>query len=242
MKYEHEAGAIIDCLERYLPVLPLVLSGSQRKKIVSFSQALLETNETMNLTRIASPEEFSIKHVFDSLLCLRIGLLDGKGIDVGTGAGFPGIPLGIVGIGPITLLDSLAKRIAFLDKVRDSLALDQIHTIHARAEDAGQNSQYREQFRWAVARAVAPLPVLLEYISPFVQVGGFAIAMKGPEVKAEIEVSNRAIELLRLELHDQIHVSLPMDMGERNILVYRKTSKLDRQYPRRAGTPSKNPL
>lgn len=220
------------------------LSSSQTEELLQFAKFVLEVNQTMNLTRITSPEDFAIKHFVDCLLISKVGVDFGlPGIDIGSGAGFPGIVIASY-FKPksITLLDSLEKRTKFLQCVVDDLHLDSVEVLHARAEDAGRDQVYREKFAWATARAVAPLTVLLEYCSPFIAIGGHLVAMKGSNVDEEIAEAQVALKRLKLEIVETKRYELPFDMGERTIVAFRKRSKLSKEYPRKAGIPTKKPL
>jgi 16S rRNA (guanine527-N7)-methyltransferase len=203
---------------------------------------LLEWNEKMNLTAIEEEREFIIKHFIDSLSILPY-LGDVRSlIDVGTGAGFPGIPLKIAQPSlEILLLDSLEKRVGFLKTVISELKLDGIRALHLRAEDAGKEPSHREKYDAAVARAVAALPVLLEYCLPMVKRGGIFIAMKGSS-REEIEASNKALELLGGKIEEVKEFTLPCSEIKRSIIIVRKFRQTPTKYPRKAGKPSKQPL
>lgn len=242
MAVEEQLTTMRRILEKHGPEVDLNISPQELELLLEYARRVLSVNQTMNLTRIRSAEEFAVKHILDSLVCLRVGIPAGPGMDVGTGAGFPGIPLRIANIKPIVLLDSLAKRVGFLKDTIAALNLTDIDAVHGRAEDMGSDPQYREKFRWAVARAVAPLPVLLEYTSPFVARGGIVICMKGQDPSEEISEAATAAKKLGLEEQNRIYVRLPLDMGSRCLIVYQKTKATPREYPRRAGTPAKKPL
>jgi 16S rRNA (guanine527-N7)-methyltransferase len=199
----------------------------------------------MNLTAIEEEKEVVIKHFLDSISCGKVQQLKpiGKVIDVGTGAGFPGIPLKV--IFPelkVTLLDSLNKRINFLKEVCLQLELKDVEFIHGRAEDFGQDKKHREVYDYAVARAVAPLNILVEYCLPFVKVGGFFICQKGKALDEELHEGKRAIEILGGKVVDQQHITLPFSDITHSILVIEKTKQIPTKYPRKAGKPTKNPL
>ena len=163
-------------------------------------------------------------------------------IDVGTGAGFPGIPLAIVKEkNNIILLDSLNKRIKFLEEVKEKLKLENIKTVHGRAEELGKNKKERESYEIATSRAVAPLNILLEYLLPLVKVGGKAICMKGSNIE-EIENSKKALEILGGKIEKIEEITLPNSDIKRNIIIVKKVNKTPAKYPRKAGTPSKEPL
>ena len=203
-----------------------------------YHRLLNEWNERMNLTAITDPVEVAEKHFADSLAALPYLKPGMKVIDVGTGAGFPGVPLLIMEPGlELTLADSLQKRLTFLDALLKELGL-KAALVHGRAEDLGQNKLYREQFDAALSRAVANLPVLLELTTPFVRVGGTAIAYKG-DADQELESAKTAAFLLHVKLRS---VDLDSNLGKRCLIFADKIAPTPRSYPRKAGTPSKKPL
>lgn len=220
----------------------LPLTQSLYHQLQYYLKMLVETNQYMNLTAIVSPPEVWTKHFLDSAVVLRhLSLpLGASVIDVGTGAGFPGMVLGI--LRPdlhMVLLDSLQKRVQFLEEVKTLMGLANVACIHARAEQAGQSDQYREQFDLAIARAVAALPVLTEYCLPFVKVGGRFAAMKGPsETAADAE---QVAQTLGGILAGEIAYSLA-DAGQRKLILVEKTGHTQKQYPRRGDKIRKHPL
>ena len=204
---------------------------------------LIEWNEKINLTAITEPNEIIKKHFIDSLTILPYINENNKVIDIGTGAGFPGIPIKIANSNSeITLLDSLNKRLIFIEEVIKVLELKNIGTIHGRAEDFGKDKKYREQYDIATSRAVAPLNVLSEYLLPFVKVGGCCLCMKGSNIEEEISQSKKSIEILggKIEKVDKFY--LPESDIIRNIIIIKKLKNTPNQYPRKAGVPSKNPI
>lgn len=209
----------------------------------SYMSLLKEWNSKMNLTAIEEDRDVIIKHFTDSLSILPF--VEDKElalVDIGTGAGFPGVPLKIVRPAlSITLADSLQKRLIFLDEVIKSLKLRKISTVHGRAEDLGQDKNHREKYDIAVARAVAGLPVLLEYCLPFVRPGGIFIAMKGSDIK-EVQDSKKALSILGGEIVEVKSINLPFTDNERNLIIVKKFRHTPTGYPRKAGKPSKNPL
>lgn len=210
-----------------------------------YRDILVDWNQKMNLTGIEEEKEVYIKHFLDSVSAVTKGYIkDGLSIiDVGTGAGFPGLPLKIVLENThVTLLDSLNKRINFLKEVSDSLKLSNIEFIHGRAEDFGKLEEYREKYDIATARAVAGLPILMEFCVPFVKVGGYFICLKGPNANLELEESKNAMEVLGLEFVEKIDVELPETHLDHNILVFKKVVNTPQKYPRKAGKPAKNPI
>ena len=218
------------------------LNETQINKFYEYMNLLLEWNEKINLTAITEPNEVILKHFIDSLTIKRY-IEEGKSIvDVGTGAGFPGIPLSISNNNiNITLLDSLNKRIIFLNDVIDKIQLKNIEAIHGRAEEFAKNKKQRESFDIATSRAVAPLNILLEYLLPLVKVGGKCICMKGSKTE-EIEDARNALKILGGEIESIDKVFLPNSDIERNIIIVRKVKQTPLKYPRKAGTPVKEPL
>ena len=216
---------------------------SQETKFNNYMELLLEWNEKINLTAITEKEDIILKHFKDSLTIEEFIPENAKVIDVGTGAGFPGIPLKIVRKDiSLTLLDSLNKRIKFLDEVVNNLELENVETIHSRAEDAGMNKKYREQYDIATSRAVANLSTLLEYLMPFVKVGGSVICMKGPNIEEELNKAKHAISELGGEIQEIKNFKLEGTDNERNIIIIKKVKPISGKYPRKAGMPANNPL
>ena len=223
--------------------ISIEFSNIQIEKFYKYMNLLIEWNEKINLTAITEPKEIIIKHFIDSLTVLKD--IKGKNtlVDVGTGAGFPGIPLKIMDEEiKITLLDSLNKRINFLNEVINQLDLKNVETIHSRVEDAGKNKKYRERFDIATARAVANLATLSEYMLPLVKVGGKSICMKGSEVSEELKNSKKAISILGGEIESIDNFKLPKSDMMRNIVIIKKVKNTPSKYPRKAGTPSKEPI
>lgn len=213
-------------------------------KYERYKELILEYNKHTNLTRITEDDEFNVKHFLDSLSLLKTGKFNGKEkiIDIGTGAGFPGVPLKLYNENlDITLLDSLRKRIDFLDSVIEDLDLQNIRAIHARAEEIARTDEYREQFDIAVSRAVANLSTLTEYAMGFVKVGGYFISQKGPEYEEELKNAKRAIEIMGGVVEDVIRTPLPNDIDHYIILI-KKVKATDKKYPRGGGKPRKSPL
>ncbi len=222
--------------------LGVQLDDSKAASLFEYKRILLEWNEKMNLTAIKEEQEFIIKHFVDSLSILPLLGNVRSLIDVGTGAGFPGIPLKIAQpLLEIVLLDSLEKRIGFLKAVISELKLDGITAVHLRAEDAGMSLLHREKYDAAVARAVASLPILLEYCLPLVKTEGIFIAMKGSSTE-EIADSKKALELLGGKIEEVKEFILPGSNMKRSIIIVRKLRQTPTKYPRKAGKPSKQPL
>ncbi len=230
-------------LKEYASALSISLEDVQLEQFDCYAQTLVEWNQKMNLTAITEPQEIVIKHFVDSLALLTaVELPQGaKVIDVGTGAGFPSVPMKIARPDiHLTLLDSLNKRVVFLDAL--SAALGQENTcIHFRAEEAGRSLAYREQFDLATARAVAHLRELSEYCLPFVRVGGRFAAMKGGDIDAELAESSKAIGLLGGKVEEIKRFSLP-DESRRSIIIIKKISQNTTKYPRPSAKIAKNPL
>ncbi len=225
-------------LEEYIE-----LSDKQIKQFELYSELLVEWNEKINLTAITEKEEIVLKHFIDSLTISKYIDKDCKMIDIGTGAGLPGIPLKICYENiNVTLLDSLNKRVVFLKDVIDKLELKNIEAIHSRAEELARNPKYREKYDIAVARAVSNLSTLLEYLMPYVKVGGKCICMKGPNIKDEISLAKNALYELGGEIEKIDNFKLPDSDLERNLIIIKKIKNTNRKYPRKSGIPSKNPL
>jgi len=234
-----------DILKQGSKELHIEITDHQIDQLIKYKDILLEWNQKMNLTAIEDEKEVMIKHFLDSLSCIKTKYLKSEGtmIDVGTGAGFPGVPLkmALPNI-ELTLLDSLKKRIGFLEEVCRETSLNKVEFVHGRAEDFGQNKVYREKYDYAVSRAVAALNVLVEYCLPFVKVGGYFICQKGPGLIDELPEAKNAIKVLGGEVVDQIAVTLPFSDITHHILVIKKIKQSPSKYPRKAGKPSKEPI
>jgi 16S rRNA (guanine527-N7)-methyltransferase len=223
----------------------LHLTRSQLSALTLYERELLDWNTRFNLTAIRDPREIRIKHFLDSLTCL-MALRDtpvDRLIDVGTGAGFPGIPIKI--IYPkmqLALVESVGKKAEFCRHVANILNLKEVEVIQERAEILGQNPSYREQFDWAIARAVAILPVLSEYLLPMVRVGGSMLAMKGESGPAEAHSAERAMHMLGGHLRQLLPVTLPGVAEERYLVVVGKVAATPDAYPRKVGMPARRPL
>ena len=232
--------------------LNIELDKRQVCQFLDYYDLLVSWNEKMNLTAVTSFPDVCLKHFADSLSLIKlfdsfddfVNFFSGKTlIDVGTGAGFPGIPLKIlVPNCKITLMDSLDKRIKFLNEVIAGLELEGIETIHGRVEDFAHDKTMRESFDISVARAVAALPVLSEYCLPFVKVGGIFIAMKSEKAGEELAMSNHALDTLGGTLKKNVSFNLLDSSLSRTLLLFEKEKETPKAYPRKAGTPSKKPL
>lgn len=221
------------------------LTEQQLQQFVTYYDALIAWNQKMNLTAIEEPVEVAYKHFVDSVCLLRVvaDLKQKSMIDIGTGAGFPGVPLKIMEPAlDLTLFDSLNKRIIFLQELCRTLQLKNIKAVHGRAEEFGIKPEYRQQYDMATARAVARMPVLLEICLPFVKKGGIFIALKGPEMENEIKESSNALKELGGNLIDVQKFTLADGAYTRNLAVIEKIKDTPKKYPRKAGTPQKKPL
>ena len=230
-------------LKSELNDLNLMFHEKQLDQFYNYMNILLEENEKINLTAITDPEEIITKHFIDSLTIYKYIGNASKIIDIGTGAGFPGIPLKIINPNlNITLVDSLNKRINFINKVKNYLNLTNIDVIHARAEELAKQIKYREKHDIATSRAVASLNVLLEYLMPYVKIGGKCICMKGSNIDDELKESKKAIQILGGEIEKIEEITLPNTDIKRNIIIIKKEKQTPNSYPRKAGIPSKKPI
>jgi 16S rRNA (guanine527-N7)-methyltransferase len=223
----------------------LELSERQREQYRTYFQWLIEWNERMNLTGITDEQGVYFKHFYDSMTLLGVPQFkrEGKLLDVGAGAGFPSLPIAIaVPAIECTVLDSLNKRIGFLNELAGALGLSGYQAVHGRAEDFAKPDMWRGKFDQVTARAVARLNVLLELCLPYVKQGGHFFAMKGPEGDVEVAEAKRALEVLGGRVVEIVNTSLPVEEGVRKIIVVEKIKDTPKQYPRKAGTPSKSPL
>ena len=219
-------------------------NDNQLKQFNRFFELVINWNKKMNLTAITEPKDFAIKHIIDSILIWndeKFSKVESI-IDVGTGAGFPGIPLKIYKPHlKVTLLDSLAKRVNFLTTVVDEIDLKEMTIIHSRAEDSAHNPKFREAFDVTVSRAVARLNVLAEYCMPFVKIGGYFAALKGSNSNEELNMARGAIKFLGGSNIDRIDLELP-NGDPRNLIYIKKFAPSPKKFPRKAGTPEKKPL
>lgn len=224
-------------------VLGVRFSMEQTEQFFEYMKLLIEWNEKINLTAIIEPEEIILKHFIDSITILKEIEKDSKLVDVGTGAGFPGIPLSIMEPSlKITLVDSLNKRLIFLEEVINKLNLKNVELVHARAEEFGQNKQYREKFDIATSRAVANLSTLSEYLIPLVKINGKVLSMKASDAQEEINDAKKAIEILGGKIENVEEFNLPQSDIGRTIITIRKEKQTPSKYPRKPGTPSKEPI
>jgi len=223
----------------------VTLTRRQLEAFAWYAAELLVWNERFNLTAITDPSAIETKHFVDSLSCL-LALKPRPAerlVDIGTGAGFPGLPLKIVLPRlPVTLVEATGKKAEFCQHIVDGLGLEGVTVVHARAEDVGQMPEHRAAYDWAVARAVAGMPVLAEYLLPLVKLGGKAIAQKGETGPAEAHAADGALRLLGGRVQQLIPVELPRIPETRYLVVLEKTAATPPEYPRRAGLPARSPL
>lgn len=231
-------------LEELLREFEIEIDSEKNNKLEKYRELLLEWNSFMNLTAITEEDDVNIKHFLDSLTIFKTGELDGKKsvIDVGTGAGFPGIPMAIQNPDlEVTLLDSLNKRIKFLNKVVEETELGNVMTYHGRAEEFARKKEFRDAFDVSVSRAVANMSTLAEYTLPYVKPGGVMIAMKGSEYKEELKEAENAIKILGGEIKEVKEITLP-DGILHSLIVVEKVKQTPKKYPRAGGKPKSKPL
>lgn len=227
-------------MKNQLKEINIDITKEKIEKMYLYMNSLIEKNKEMNLTAITEPNEVISKHFVDSATILKYIEKSKTVVDIGTGAGFPGIPLKILNDSvEFTLVDSLNKRINFLNEVIINLKIKNIKTIHSRVEDFAKLE--REQYDSAVSRAVAPLNVLLEYMLPLVKIGGVCICMKGSNID-EIKTSDKALNILGGRIKKIEELYLPETDNKRNIIIIEKIKKTPDKYPRKAGKPSKEPI
>lgn len=238
-----EKKEFIEEFEKYLEKMQIKFSEEQYNQFYKYMNLLMEWNKKINLTAIIEPKEIILKHFVDSLTISKYIEENKKVADVGTGAGFPGIPLKIYRKDlKITLIDSLNKRLNFLNEVISELELKEITTVHGRAEELGQNKEYREKFDIVTSRAVANLSTLSEYLIPFIKKDGKCIYMKTLELDEELEKAKKAINILGGKIIKTDKFYLPESEIGRSIVVVEKEKQTPIKYPRKPGTPSKEPL
>jgi 16S rRNA (guanine527-N7)-methyltransferase len=226
-------------------LLGLRFTPRQINALQRYEQELIDWNARLNLTAIRDIETIRVKHFLDSLTCILAmrEAAPNRLIDVGTGAGFPGIPLKIIFPNMrLTLVESVGKKAEFCQHMIKILCMEGVEVLSLRAEEVGQMPEHRQQYDWAVARAVAILPVLVEYLLPLVKVGGHALAQKGESAHSEAHAAERALQLLGGQLRQLIPVTLPGVVDERYLVVIDKVAATPPAYPRRIGIPSKKPL
>ena len=234
-------------MEEECSQIGVTLSEKQMEQFFQYYEMLIQWNEVMNLTAITEMDQVVTKHFVDSMSLVKavseLGSKEIRIMDLGTGAGFPGIPLKIAFPNlKLTLLDSLNKRVKFLNEVIGTLGLEKVEAVHGRAEDFGRNPEYRGQFDLCVSRAVANLATLSEYCMPFVKVGGAFIPYKSGKVEEELNQARGAVKLLGGKIENSVSFELPKTEGERTLVVIRKVESTAKKYPRKAGMPGKEPL
>lgn len=237
-------------LSYYTKQMNITLSEKQLEQFDTYMNMVIEKNQVMNLTAITDPEEFALKHFADSLSLIpavpELKYISEKPVtmvDVGTGAGFPSVPLKIAYPNiQLTLLDSLNKRISFLNNVISTLGLENVTTIHARAEEGGRRKDLRDTFELVTSRAVANLSTLTEYCLPYAKVGGLFVSYKSGNIDEELESAERAIKLLGGKLEDVIHFQLADTDNSRSFVLIRKEKPTPKAYPRKPGTAKREPL
>ncbi|MCR5701536.1 MAG: 16S rRNA (guanine(527)-N(7))-methyltransferase RsmG [Lachnospiraceae bacterium] len=235
-------------LREYAKEIGIELSDEQLSKFLTYYEMLIETNKVMNLTAITEKDDVIVKHFLDSILLVKPyqELMDCKGVkilDLGTGAGFPGLPLKITFPDiDVVLMDSLNKRVKFLQEVIDKLGLTGIEAIHGRAEEMARNKSHRESYDICVSRAVANLSTLSEYCLPFVKTGGMFISYKSSEIEEELNNAGKAITTLGGKLTAVKKVDLPGSDIQRSFVIINKEKNTPKVYPRKAGTATRNPL
>jgi len=225
--------------------LGINLSAQQISAFDFYEKELLEWNEKFNLTAIRDKEGIRVKHFLDSLTCIKEfkTIVPNRLIDIGTGAGFPGIPLKLLFPAmQLTLVESVGKKAGFCKNVVEKLELDNVEVLTLRAEEIGQSIKYREKYDWAVARAVAALPILLEFLLPLVRIGGGALAQKGESAHAEAQMAEKACQILGGKLQHISNLTLPGVAEEHFLVVYTTVAVTPQKYPRRTGVPAKTPL
>ena len=232
-------------LEEGCRELGITLDEIQKKQFTDFYEYLVEKNKVMNLTGLTEFQEVLVKHFLDSLACVKaVDMSRIKRImDIGTGAGFPGVPLKIAFPHlEACLLDSLKKRVNFLEETFQMLKLENITAIHGRAEEYAKNKQYRETYDLCVSRAVSNLATLSEYCLPYVKTGGYFISYKSGTVQEEVEQAQKAVKILGGKIQDVVYFQLPDSEIQRSLVVIEKIKATPGRYPRKAGTPLKEPL
>ncbi|MCL5781531.1 MAG: 16S rRNA (guanine(527)-N(7))-methyltransferase RsmG [Firmicutes bacterium] len=238
-------GQLITYLMKASEEMGFSLTNQQLQLFQRYYELILEGNQKFNLTAITEPADVAVKHFVDSLTCLSaLAVPEGaRVLDVGTGAGFPGVPLKIYRPDlNIMLMDSSKKRITFLNETIASLGLTGMQAVHHRAEDFGQRGEFREGFDFVVSRAVARLAVLAEYCLPCVKVGGYFVSQKGPEIDEEVQEAGKAFKTLGGKLEEVKKFKLPLIQDGRSLVIVKKIQPTPETYPRKAGTPAKKPI
>ena len=235
----------LDCFQEGLSDLGIFLSEEQLTKFIKYYELLIEKNRVMNLTAITDFREVIQKHFLDSLSLIKVleEKPNGRILDIGTGAGFPGIPIKIAFPDcSVTLVDSVNKKIGFIQEVVSKLSLHNVEAIHGRVEDLGHDVSHREQYDLVVSRAVASLPALVEYCLPFVRIGGAFLSYKSVKVDEELLAGKKAIQILGGRLEKDVRFQLPGTEIERAFLLIEKEKPCPNKYPRKAGMPTRTPI
>lgn len=223
--------------------LNITLSDEQINQYMTYMDMLIETNKSLNLTAITEPQEIVTKHFLDSVTACKFIPQGANVIDVGCGAGFPGLPVKIARDDiSLTLLDSLAKRLSFIENVLMANGTKNARCVHARAEDGARDKAHREKYDVALSRAVANMAVLCEYCLPYVKVGGMLLALKGPAAPEELKNAEKAIKTLGGEIMEVAEAEVPFTDLLHKIVIVKKVRPCPKEYPRKAGTPSKKPI
>ena len=230
-------------IEKYSQKINIELQENQKKMLYQYMNILSEWNKRINLTAIVEENEIILKHFIDSLTIEKYIKQDDEVIDIGTGAGFPGIPLKILNNSiKLTLLDSVNKKINFLEQVKKELKLQNVECIHSRAEQYIIENNKKETYDIGVSRAVASLNTLVEYILPYIKINGICICMKGPNIQEELKEAEKAINVLGGKIEKIEEITLPYSDIKRNIIIIRKEKNTPKEYPRKAGKPKTNPI
>lgn len=236
---------MLELIQYTKDLLNISLNRYQVEQLERYEKTLMDWNQQMNLTAIRDPKQIRIKHFLDSFTCTFIArdLNNSSVIDIGTGAGFPGIPLKI--LFPkmkLILVESVRKKVDFCRNVVDILRLDNVEVLNERAERIGQDKKHRQKYDWVVARAVALMPILVEYLLPLTRVGGKVLAMKGEKALAETHQAEFAMQILGGHLHKITPVTLPGVVEQRYLIEIDKIAATPKEFPRRVGLPGKQPL
>ena len=235
----------MEALRKALETLGLPADEQTVNKYQQYMEGVLDWNEKVNLTNITDPEEFVIKHFIDSIICACYPEFEEaqKIIDVGTGGGFPGIPLALAAPDKeFVLMDSLNKRLKIIDELCGQIGIGNVTTVHARAEELAKNKAYREQYDLCVSRAVANMAVLAEYCLPFIKVDGCLMAYKGPDAEREVEEARKALYLLGGQVEEIREGNLKEFGIDHKVVIIKKVKNTPSKFPRKAGTPAKEPL
>ena len=239
MEFERFEKSLREKVEK----LGIELNDYQVKQFYNYMKLLIEWNKKINLTAIIDPEDIILKHFIDSLTIAKYINEKDKIADIGTGAGFPGIPIKILKPeNEMLLVDSLNKRIKFLEMVIQEDKLKNIKVLHGRAEEIGRNKAYRGNFDVVTSRAVAKLNILLEYMLPLLKLGGKCICLKGPNIEEELEEARNAIKILGGQIDKIEQMELPYSDNRRNIIIIKAVKQSPNKYPRKPGTPTTSPL